>query len=57
MKGQRRKIDIHQRGFQVFVGDPFAQYWCIDFGLLELFDDFGPEGPPTHYKLCAFVAL
>ena len=32
-KGQRRKIHIHQRGFQVFVGDPFAQYWCIDFGL------------------------
>ena len=32
--GQRRKIHIHQRGFQVFVGDPFAQNWCIDFGLL-----------------------
>ena len=33
-KGKRRKIHIHQRGFKVFVGDPFPQYWCIDFGLL-----------------------
>ena len=23
-----------QSASQVFVGDPFAQYWCIDFGLL-----------------------
>ena len=35
-KGKRRKINIHQRGFKVFVGDPFAQYWCIDFGLLNV---------------------
>ena len=34
-KGKRRKIHIHQRAFKVFVGDPFAQYWCIDFGLLK----------------------
>ena len=33
-KGKRRKIHIHQRAFKVVVGDPFAQYWCIDFGLL-----------------------
>ena len=33
-KGKRRKIHIHQRAFKVFMGDPFAQYWCIDFGLL-----------------------
>ena len=33
-KGKRRKIHIHQSAFKVFVGDPFAQYWCIDFGLL-----------------------
>ena len=24
---------IHQRAFKVFSGDPFAQYWCTDFGL------------------------
>ena len=35
-KGKRRKIHIHQRAFKVFVGDPFAQYWCIDFGLLHI---------------------
>ena len=33
-KGKRRKIHIHQRAFKVVVGDPFAQYWCSDFGLL-----------------------
>ena len=33
-KGKRRKIQIHQRAFKVFVGDPFAHHWCIDFGLL-----------------------
>ena len=33
-KGKRRKIHIQQRASKVFVGDPFAQYWCIDFGLL-----------------------
>ena len=33
-QGKRRKIHIHQRGFKVFVGDPFAECWCIDFGLL-----------------------
>ena len=32
---KRRKIHIHQRAFKVFVGDPFAQYWCIDVGLLS----------------------
>ena len=32
--GKRRKIHIHQRVFKVFVGDPSAQYWCIDFGLV-----------------------
>ena len=26
-------IYIDQRAFKVFVGDPFAQYKCIDFGL------------------------
>ena len=34
-KGKRRKIHIHQRAFKVVVGDPFAQHWCIDFGLLS----------------------
>ena len=38
-KGERRKIHIHQRAFKVVVGDPFAQYWCIDFGLLWLQHD------------------
>ena len=33
-KGKRRKIRIDQSAFKVSVGDPFAQYWCIDFGLL-----------------------
>ena len=32
---KRRIIHIHQRAFKVFVGDPFAQHWCIDFGLLS----------------------
>ena len=32
--GKRRKIHIHPRAFKVVVGDPFAQYWCIDLGLL-----------------------
>ena len=32
---KRREIHIHQRASKVFVGDPFAQYWCIDFGLLS----------------------
>ena len=31
---KRRRLQIHQRAFKVFVEDPFAQYWCIDFGLL-----------------------
>ena len=35
-KGNRRKIHVHQRAFRVFVGDPFAQYWCVDFGLLVI---------------------
>ena len=35
-KGKKKKIHIHQRTFKVVVGDPFAQYWCIDFGLLFL---------------------
>ena len=35
-KGKGRKIHIHQRASKVVVGDPFAQYWCIDFGLLPL---------------------
>ena len=35
-RGKRRKMHIHQRAFKVFVGNPFAQYWCIDFGLLTL---------------------
>ena len=34
LNGKRGKIHIHQRAFKVFVRDPFAQYWCIDFGLL-----------------------
>ena len=29
-----RKMHIRQSAFKVFVGDPFAQYWCIDLGLL-----------------------
>ena len=41
--GKRRKIHIHQRAFKVFVGDPFAQYWCIDFGLLP---------GPRFWELC-----
>ena len=27
---------LHQRAFKVFLGDPFAQYWCIDFGLPKI---------------------
>ena len=34
-KRKRRKIHIHQTGFKVFVGDPFVQHRCIDFGLLK----------------------
>ena len=34
-KGKRRKIRVHQSAFEMFVGGPFAQYWCIDFGLLK----------------------
>ena len=34
-KGKEGKMHIHQRASKVFVGDPFAQYWCIDFGLLS----------------------
>ena len=34
-KRKRRKTHIHQRGFKVFVGDPFAEYWCRNFGLLR----------------------
>ena len=37
---KRRKIHIHQRGFRVFVGDPFAEHWCIDFGLLKISGSF-----------------
>ena len=33
-EGKWRKIHIHQRGFKVFVGDPFAQHWFLDLGLL-----------------------
>ena len=33
-QGKTLKIHIHQRAFKV-VGDPFAQHWCIDFGLLR----------------------
>ena len=42
-KGKRRKREIYiyiytdQRAFKVFVGDPFAQSWCIDLGLLCIF--------------------
>ena len=32
-QGKRRKEHIHQRASQVFVGDLFAEYCCIDFGL------------------------
>ena len=35
-KGERRKKHIHQRASKVFEGDPFAQYWCIDVGLLTI---------------------
>ena len=31
---KKDKKHVHQRGFKVFVGDPFTEYWCIDFGLL-----------------------
>ena len=34
-QGKRRKIHIHQRAFEAVVGGPFAQYWCIDLGLLH----------------------
>ena len=33
-QGKEKEIHIHQRALKVFVGDPFSQYWCIDFGLL-----------------------
>ena len=33
-QGKKKELHVHQRAFKVFVGDPFAQYWCIDFGLL-----------------------
>ena len=34
-QGKRKEnTHIHQRSFKV-VGDPFAQYWCLDFGLLK----------------------
>ena len=33
-QGKEGEIHIHQRAFKVVVGDPFTQYWCIDFGLL-----------------------
>ena len=29
-----RKTHIHQRAFKVVVGDPFAQYWCIELPFL-----------------------
>ena len=32
---KKENSHIHQRAFKVFVGDPFAQHWCIDFGLLQ----------------------
>ena len=44
-KGKKRKMHIHQSAFKVFVGDPFAQHWCIDFGLLSFarFDMGNPK--------------
>ena len=33
-QGKRRKKHVHQRASQGFVGDLFAEYWCIDFGRL-----------------------
>ena len=33
----------HQRGFKVFVGDPFAEHWCIDFGLLSYVSPIVPR--------------
>ena len=35
-QGKKEKIHFHQSAFKVVVGDPFAQYWCIDFGLLSV---------------------
>ena len=31
---KKEKMHIRQRAFKVLVGDPFAQYWCIDFDLV-----------------------
>ena len=45
-QGKRRKISIHQRAFKVFVGDPFAQHWCIDFGILFLRRPIAPHNGP-----------
>ena len=42
-KGTRRIIHVHQRAFKAVVGDPFAQYWCIDFGLLKIGNENQPE--------------
>ena len=33
-EGKYIYIYIYQRASKVVVGDPFAQYWCIDFGVL-----------------------
>ena len=52
-KGERRKIHIHQRAFTVVVGDPFARYWCIDFGLLY----FGCRNVKLHHTNCLGILL
>ena len=33
-KGKEGKMHMQQRTSKVFVGDPFARYWCADFGRL-----------------------
>ena len=49
-KGKRRKIHIHQRVFKVFGGDPFAQYWCIDLGLLFICSKFMCLSLALHFR-------
>ena len=50
---KKGKTHIRQRASQVFVGDLFAEHWCIDFGLLN------PEGKKPHYiakPVCLLLA-
>ena len=54
---KERKIHIHQRAFKVSVGDPLAQYWCIDFGLLLRVPELNPFFCKSRFgALCKFEA-